>query len=93
MVSGRFGHQLRWRLVLSGETVSHTGAVQWVKMERAERTDSLSDELQPRPHARNQSGRSVLSKHVPVPLHAPTVAYSMERDQCAKEEGLGVRVT
>jgi hypothetical protein len=38
------------------------------------------------------SGRSVFSQHVPVPLHAAAVADSVERDQGAKEEGLGVRV-
>jgi hypothetical protein len=67
-------------------------SVQRSEMERAERTDAVADELQPRPHARSQSGRSVFSQHVPVPLHAPAVADSVERDQGAKEEGLGVRV-
>jgi len=61
-------------------------------MERAERADAVAGELQPCPYTRNQSGRSVFSQYVPVPLHAPTVADSVERDQGAKEEGLGVRV-
>ena len=41
-------HQLRWRLVLAGEGLSHTDAVQWGEMENAERTDAVAGELQPR---------------------------------------------
>jgi hypothetical protein len=40
VVSGRCDRQLRWRLVLAGETLSHAGAVQRSEMENAERPDA-----------------------------------------------------
>jgi hypothetical protein len=38
------------------------------------------------------SQEGLFSQHVPFSVHAPSAACSMERDQGAKEEGLGVRV-
>ena len=51
MASSLRDNQRHWRLVLAGKGPSHTGAVQWVEMERAERTDAVADEPQPRPLA------------------------------------------
>src|ERR1019366_10633888 len=92
VASGRCNSQHHWRLVLAGEGLPHTSSIQRSEMKRAERTDAVADELQPRPHTRNQPRRFVFSQHVPFSVHAPSAACSMERDQGAKEEGLGVRV-
>ena len=61
-------------------------------MERAERADAVVNKLQQGADAWSESGRSVSGLHVPLPVLAPAVADSVERDQGAKEEGLGVRV-
>jgi hypothetical protein len=61
-------------------------------MENAERPDAGVDELQQRADAWSQSRGFVFGHHVLFSVHAPTVAYSVERDQGGAEEGLGVRV-
>jgi hypothetical protein len=48
--------------------------------------------LQQRADDWSQSQGFVFGQHVPFSVHAPSAASSMERDQGAKEEGLGVRV-
>ena len=40
-----------------------------------------------------QSAGFVFSQHVPLSVHAPPTARSMDRDQGAKEQRLGFRVT
>jgi|ERR1035441_5098439 hypothetical protein len=85
-------NQLHWRLVLAGEDLSDAGAVQWDEMENTARTDAVAGELQQRADAWSQSAGFVFGQHVPFSVHAPSAACSMERDQGAKEEGLGVRV-
>ena len=85
-------NQLHWRLVLAGEDRSDAGAVQCDEMENTERTDAVAGELQQRADAWSQSAGFVFGQHVPFSVHAPSAACSMERDQGAKEEGLGVRV-
>ena len=52
----------------------------------------LADELQQRANAWSQPGGFVFGRHVPLSIYAPSAACSVERDQGAKEEGLGVRV-
>jgi len=84
--------QLHWRLVLAGEGLSHAVAIHWGEMENAERTDAVAGELQQRADDWSQSAGFVFGQHVPFSVHAPSAACSMERDQGAKEEGLGVRV-
>jgi hypothetical protein len=61
-------------------------------MENAERTDAVAGELQQRVVTWSQSAGFELGQHVSFSVHAPSTTYSMERDQGAKEEGLGVRV-
>ena len=61
-------------------------------MEDAERTDAVAGELQQRVDDWSQSAGFVFSLHVPFSVHAPSAARSMERDQSAKEQRLGVRV-
>jgi len=61
-------------------------------MENAEWTDAVAGKLQQRADAWSQSRGFVFGQHVPFSLHAPSGACSLERNQGAKEEGLGVRV-
>ena len=62
-------------------------------MENAERTDAVAGELQQRADDWSQSRGFVFGQHVPFSVHAPFAACSMERDQGAKEEGLGVEIS
>jgi hypothetical protein len=87
VVSGRRDNQLRWRLVLTGEGLSHTGAVRWNKVDKAERTDAVAGELQQRVDDGSQSAGFVFSQHVPLSVHALSTPCSVERDQGAKEQG------
>ena len=79
-------------MVLVVETLSHTGAVQRRKMATAKRPDAVVNKLQQGADAWSESGRSVSGLHVPFSIHAPSATCSLERDQGAKEEGMGVRV-
>jgi hypothetical protein len=92
VASDRRNHQLHRRVAFIVEDLSHRSSFPRSEMARAEWADAAPDELQPRPHTRSQSRRSVFGLHVPLPVHAPAFADSMERDQGAKEEGLGVRL-
>jgi hypothetical protein len=92
VVSGRCDRQLRWRLVFAGETLSHAGAVQRSEMENAERPDAGAGELQQRADTGSQFRGFVFSHNVIFSVHASSIAHSVERDQGAEEQGLGVRV-
>ena len=92
MASYRGDYQLHWRLVLAGEGLSHAVAVRWSEMENAKRPDAVADELQQRANAWSQPGGFVFGQHVPLSIYAPSAACSVERDQGAQEEGLGVRI-
>jgi hypothetical protein len=43
-------------------------------------------------NAWSQPGGFVFGQHVPLSIYAPSAACSVERDQGAQEEGLGVRI-
>jgi hypothetical protein len=49
-------------------------------MEDAERTDALAGNLQQRADDWNQSAGFIFGHYVPFSVHAPSVAYSVERD-------------
>ena len=92
MVSDCLRGQLRWRLVLIVEALSHVVAIRRNEMENAERTNALADELKKRADVGSRSAGLVFGDHVPVSVHAPSIADFVERDQGTEEEGLGVRV-
>ena len=92
VASGQRNNQLCGRVVLAGKGLSHAGGVQCNKMEDGERTDAMAGELQQCLDDWSQSAGFVLGQHVPFSVHAPSTTCSMERDQGAKEDGLGVRV-
>jgi hypothetical protein len=75
-------------LVLAGEDLSHAGAVRGNEVENAERTDAVTGELQQRADDWSQSAGFVFGQHVPLSIHAPSTACSMERDQGAEEQEL-----
>jgi hypothetical protein len=95
-----------WLWLLVGATISviggwfslakvyrtHAGSVRWNEMENAEWTDAVAGELQQSLDDWSQSAGFVLGQHVPFSVHAPSTTCSVERDQGAKEDGLGVRV-
>ena len=90
MVSGRCNYQLDRRLVLAGETLSHPGAVQRNEVENAERPDAMAGELQQRVDDWSQSAGFVSGEHVPLSIHAPSAACSLERDQGAEGRRAGL---
>ena len=87
MVSGRRNHQLRWRLVLAGEGLSHASAVRWSEMENAERSDALADELQPRADDWRQSPRFVLSQHVSFRFMHPPLLVPWSEIKVRRKKG------
>ena len=54
-------------------------------MENAERTDAVAGELQQRADDWSQSAGFVFGEHVPLSIHAPSAAGSLERHQGAEE--------
>ena len=59
------------------------------EMENTERTDAVAGEIQ---QPVDDWSQVVFGQHVPFSVRASSTACSMERDQGAKEQGLGVPV-
>ena len=80
LLVGAINSSRRW---FAGE-VYPPGGIQWGEMEDAERTNAVAGNYN-NMLTFGVSRQGLFGQHVPLSVHAPSIAHSMERDQGAEE--------